>query len=495
MTNAVTDPVRDAPVLEVRGVTKSFGGARALRGVDFTLRRGEVHALLGENGAGKTTLMNILSGAIAPDDGDLSINGETVRFDDPREAQAAGIATIIQELDLVPTLDVAANLFLGHERRAAMAFSTRRRCGDEARKRLSAIDVDIDVDRRVDDLSVGHRQMVAIVKALPSASRDPDHGRADRRPNLRGGGTAVRSHARSRAKGVGIVYISHRIEEVPHVADRVTVMRDGLIAGETAPNAPQAEIVQLLVGRPLGELFPKHAGDPGSRLLNLDRARFRLRRGRAGWQAPEDVTLNVHAGEIVGLAGVMGAGRTELLSALYGTGLGAKWEGVVEVDGRPTKLQSIRAARRAGVAFVTDDRRGSGLMLRESGRPQSHHVDHARRSFAAVLHVAAARERARRGERFKRSTSARATPAIAAARCRAATSRKWCSPRKSSASRGCCCSTSRRAASTSAPRARSTPACASLAERRARRACRVKRNAGACLAFAIASSSCEAGGQ
>jgi ribose transport system ATP-binding protein len=143
-------------------------------------------------------------------------------------------------------------------------------------------------------------------------------------------------------------------------------MRDGLIAGETSPKAPQAEIVQLLVGRPLGELYPRRAGNPGRRLLHLERARFRLRRRRAGWQPPEDVTLSVHAGEIIGLAGIMGAGRTELLSALYGTGLEGAWEGTVEVDGRPVKLASIGAARRAGIAFVTDDRRGGGLMLRMS---------------------------------------------------------------------------------------------------------------------------------
>src|SRR5260370_3881997 len=141
-------------------------------------------------------------------------------------------------------------------------------------------------------------------------------------------------------------------------------MRDGLVAGVTAPKAPQAEIVQLLVGRPLGELYPKRGGAPGRRLLNLEHAKFRLTRRRAGWQPPEDVTLRVHAGEIVGLAGVMGAGRTELLSALYGSGLEGRWEGIVEVAGVPAKLASIPAARPAGLAFVPDDRRGSGLMLR-----------------------------------------------------------------------------------------------------------------------------------
>jgi ribose transport system ATP-binding protein len=365
MTEAAIGRDGRAPVLTARAIAKSFGGARALRGVDFTLYAGEIHALLGENGAGKTTLMNILSGAHAPDEGDIAIDGKSVRFDDPREAQAAGIATIYQELDLVPSLDVAANLFLGHEL-LRNGFLDKAAMRDEARKRLAAIDIDIDIDRRVADLSIGHRQVVAIVKALSSASRilimdEPT--------------AALTSSEVERlfkimrdlsAKGVGIIYISHRLEEVPRVADRVTVMRDGLVAGETSPKAPQAEIVQLLVGRALGELYPKRAKSPGRRLLHLERARFRLRRDRAGWQPPEDVTLSVCAGEIVGLAGVMGAGRTELLSALYGTGLEGAWEGVIDINGKPASLTSIRAARRAGVAFVTDDRRGSGLMLRMS---------------------------------------------------------------------------------------------------------------------------------
>jgi ribose transport system ATP-binding protein len=365
MTETPIERDRPAPVLAARGIAKSFGGARALRGVDFTLHGGEIHALLGENGAGKTTLMNILSGAHAPDEGDIAIDGRSVRFADPREAQAAGISTIYQELDLVPSLDVAANLFLGHEL-LRHGFLDKAAMRDQARKRLSAIDLDIDIDRRVADLSIGHRQIIAIVKALSSASRVLI---MDEPTAALTAGEVERLFKIMRdlsATGVGIIYISHRLEEVPRIADRVTVMRDGLIAGETSPTAPQAEIVQLLVGRPLGELYPKRTGNAGRRLLNLERARFRLRRRRAGWQPPEDVTLSVHAGEIIGLAGIMGAGRTELLSALYGTGLEGAWEGTVDVDGRPARLASIRAARRAGIAFVTDDRRGGGLMLRLS---------------------------------------------------------------------------------------------------------------------------------
>ena len=168
------------------------------------------------------------------------------------------------------------------------------------------------------------------------------------------------------ARGVGIVYISHRLEEVPRVADRVTVLRDGQVAGIASARAPQSELVRLLVGRPLDELYPRRSGAFGRRVLRLEGARFRPRRARAGWQAPDGVTLDVRAGEIVGLAGIMGAGRTELLTALYGAAGRGRWSGVVEIDGAPARLASIRGARAEGLGFVTDDRRGSGLMLRDS---------------------------------------------------------------------------------------------------------------------------------
>ncbi|TIU26978.1 MAG: sugar ABC transporter ATP-binding protein, partial [Mesorhizobium sp.] len=324
----------------------------------FDLKAGEIHALLGENGAGKSTLMNLLSGVYSPDEGEIRIDGKPVTFNNPREAQAAGIATIFQELDLVPSLDVAANLFLGRElmRPGGML--------DVPAMRLEAIELAIDPARLVADLSIGQRQVVAIVKALSYASRvlimdEPTAaltvGEVERLFDI------MRKLA---ATGVGIVYISHRLEEVPDIADRVTVMRDGRVAGITEPHAPQAELVRLLVGRPLDELYPARARSAGKTLLRLKDASFRLVRESAGWQPPRGISLEVREGEIVGLAGIMGAGRTELLSALYGTGLAGRWQGEVAVDGRPVKLESIDAARKAGIAFVTDDRRGSGLMLR-----------------------------------------------------------------------------------------------------------------------------------
>jgi ribose transport system ATP-binding protein len=353
------------PLLAMRGVVKSFGGAQALRGVDFDLKRGEVHALLGENGAGKSTLMNVLSGVIEPDQGEILIDGAPVRFADPRAAQAAGVATIFQELDLVPSLDVTANLFLGREltKGGVLDRGSMRR---EARSRLAAIGFDLDVDQPVGELSVGRRQIVAIAKALIYASRIlvmDEPTAALTAAEVERLFKVMRDVA---GRGVGIVFISHRLEEVPRVADRVTVLRDGKIAGAAAPNAPQSELVSLLVGRPLAELYPRRSGALGRRVLRLERAAYRPRRERAGWRSPRDVTLEVRAGEVVGLAGIMGAGRTELLSTLYGAGGPGAWSGIVEIGDKPANLTSIRQARRAGLAFVSDDRRGAGLMLRDS---------------------------------------------------------------------------------------------------------------------------------
>jgi ribose transport system ATP-binding protein len=354
-----------APLLVMEGVVKRFGGVQALRGVDFDLRRGEIHALLGENGAGKSTLMNILSGVVEPDSGEMRIDGAPVRFADPRASQAAGVATIFQELDLVPSLDVTANLFLGRElTRAGVLDRTAMRRA--ARSRLEAVGVEIDVDQPVAELSVGRRQIVAIAKALTYASRilvmdEPTAALTAAEVERLFG--VMRDIA---ARAVGIVYISHRLEEVPRVADRVTVLRDGRVAGIASARAPQSELVRLLVGRPLNELYPRRSGSFGRRVLHLQGARYRPRRARAGWQAPDGVSLEVRAGEIVGLAGIMGAGRTELLTALYGAAGPGRWSGVVEIDGAPARLPSIRNARAEGLGFVTDDRRGSGLMLRDS---------------------------------------------------------------------------------------------------------------------------------
>ena len=361
-------PARRLEALQTRGVAKRFGGVEALRGVDFTARRGEVHALLGENGAGKSTLMNILSGVFPPDRGEISLDGQPVHFASPREAQATGIATVFQELDLVPDLDIAANLFLGHEPTRFGIGIDSAAMRRQAAERLHAVGLNLDPRTRVSALGVGQRQMVAIAKALGQDARvlildEPTAALSAAEARLLFG--VVR---RLRERGVAIIYISHRLEEVPIVADRVTVLRDGRIAGETRPDAPQSSLMHLLLGRPLDELFPPGTPPSDAVLLRLHEASYRPALPRAGWQAPVAVSLDVRAGEIVGLAGIMGAGRTELLSALYGAAPAGRWQGTVEVAGRPARLGSIAAARDAGFAFVTDDRRGAGLMLSQSVR-------------------------------------------------------------------------------------------------------------------------------
>ena len=354
-----------APLLTLHGIQKRFGGVHALKGVDFTLAAGEVHVLLGENGAGKSTLMSVLSGALVPDAGEIRIAGDTVRFASPRDAHAAGVAMIPQELDLVPGLDIAANLFLGNEITGAGVLQGRR-MRDAAQGLLAKAGVSLDAGLLVSSLRIGERQLVAIAKALAAKARILIMDEPSAALSAVEADHLMQVVRDLKARGVGVVYISHRLEEVARIADRVTVMRDGQVVGECPPNAPQAELVRLLVGRPLSDLFPKRASRVGAPILHLSRAAFDPDRPRAGWQAPRDVSLTVSKGEIVGLAGLMGVGRTELLGALYGFGAAGHWRGTVEVRGEPAKLGTVEAARRSGIAYVTDDRRGTGLVLHHS---------------------------------------------------------------------------------------------------------------------------------
>ena len=353
-------------MLSLSGIEKRFGGVRALRGVDFDLQAGEIHVLLGENGAGKSTLMSVISGAITPDQGSMVLAGREVRFASPREAHAAGIIMIPQELDLVPGLSIAANLFLGHERLTGRRTLDDGRMMREAHALLHRAGVALDPALRVASLRMGERQLVAIAKALAAEARilildEPTAAlSATEAEHLF---TVVRE---LRGRGVGVIYISHRLEEVARIADRVTVMRDGTVAGQAAADAPQAELVRLLVGRDFSALFPDGSSGAGDTLLTLGNARFIPAVPRAGWQAPVDVSLSVRQGEIVGLSGLMGAGRTELLSALFGYEVRGSWQGEIRIDGQPVRLGSVAAARRAGLAYVTDDRRGTGLILGQS---------------------------------------------------------------------------------------------------------------------------------
>ncbi len=342
-------------LLELRGVSKSFAGIRVLKDVDFDVRRGEVHALLGENGAGKSTLIKIISGVHAPDEGGMIQIGETqYKALTSREAARGGIATVYQELLLFPELSVAENVFLGHAPRTrfgTLDWSLMRR---QARQLLDSLDShDLDVDAKVSTLSVANRQRVEIAKALSQNARvlimdEPTAALAD--ADVRRLMIVVK---RLRERGVGIVYVSHKLPEVFELADRVTVLRDGALIG-TLPIAEVTEqsLVAMMVGRDIAQLFPKPVPNIGDVILRVKDLAFGDR--------VHDISFELRRGEILGIAGLVGSGRTELALTLFG--ITPATAGSIELEGRKITITSPRQARDLGIAYVPEDRGLQGLV-------------------------------------------------------------------------------------------------------------------------------------
>ncbi len=353
------------PLLTMSGIVKQFGGVRALRGVDLTVGAGEVHALLGENGAGKSTLMNILSGVVRPDAGDIGIDGSPVALSSPAAAQDAGVAMIHQELDLVTQASVMDNLFLGREPRTRFRVLDRGSMRRESAKLLDDIGVELDPTRLVGSLRIGEQQMVAIAKAL---SLDAKILVMDEPTSALSDSEVERLFAllpRLRKRGVGVIFISHRMDEIALIADRATVMRDGSNAGSfVVAETPASEVIRMMVGQPIEQLFPDR-DRPGSQVRLRAQALSVTAGGAGGRTEPRNVDLTVGDGEIVGLAGLMGAGRTELLDALFGLA-GPRMSGTVDLDGERIDLDSPRAAIAAGIGYVPEDRRAAGLVMQES---------------------------------------------------------------------------------------------------------------------------------
>lgn len=346
-------------LLEVRGVSKSFPGVRALERVDLHLDEGEILAVIGENGAGKSTLMRILAGIESRDDGVVAIDGEVVAPESPREAAGLGIALIHQELNLADNLDAGANVFLGREpRRFGLVDRGAIRAG--ARSVLERVGADFSPDAPVADLSVGRRQQVEIAKALSCDARilimDEPTSSLSRAESERLF-TLVRA---LRGRGVGVVYITHRLEEVAELADRVVVLRDGRNAGELrGDEIGHDAMVRLMVGRDLTVSDTRSAAGPGSVRLKVE--------ALATEHSPQSpLSFEVRSGEVVGIAGLIGAGRTEVLETLFG--LRPRLSGVVSVDGVALDTRGPRQAIDAGLALVPEDRKRDGLFAEMSVR-------------------------------------------------------------------------------------------------------------------------------
>jgi ribose transport system ATP-binding protein len=345
-------------LLSVSGVVKEFPGVRALDGVDLEVEAGEVHCLLGQNGAGKSTLIKVLSGAHTPDAGEIRWQGAAVSFGTPVAALRAGLATIYQELDLVDGLSVAENIFLGHEH-ARFGFNQRGAANDAAREILARLGhSDIQPARVVGSLSAAGKQIVSMARAL---SHDARLIVMDEPSAVLDGGEVAnlfRVIRQITADGVAVIYISHRLEEIRAVGDRVTVLKDGrtVAVGLPATSTPTAEVVRLMTGRTVEYAFPPRPDRPlGPELLNVERL------GRPGEFA--DISFTVHSGEIVGLAGLVGSGRSEVLETVYGARRPAS--GRITMDGRALRAGSVRAAIRAGMGLCPEERKSQGLLLYE----------------------------------------------------------------------------------------------------------------------------------
>ncbi|MCX8037539.1 MAG: sugar ABC transporter ATP-binding protein [Candidatus Sumerlaeia bacterium] len=356
-------------ILEAREITKTFPGVVALRNVSFAVAAGEVHAVIGENGAGKSTLMKVLSGVYPDYAGELLLDGKAVRFGGPREAQQAGIGIVHQELNLVRDLTAAENVFLGREPITRWGLIDRRRMNREAAELFARLDIDVAPDQRVGQLPVGQQQMVEIAKALSLNARvlildEPTSALSDRET-----ATLFSLIRRLREQGVGIVYISHRMEEVFQISDRITVLRDGEWVG-TVPTAEASrdELIRMMVGRPLTSFFAEdERTTPDDRVVlsveNLSLAAdVEGRRTRI-----QSVSFDVRAGEILGLAGLLGSGRTEVLEALFGA-YGDRTQGCIRIDGQPVVIRSPLDAIQHSMALVTEDRKASGLVMQLSLR-------------------------------------------------------------------------------------------------------------------------------
>ena len=352
-------------LLDMKNISKTFGNVQALKGVSLDLYAGEVLALMGENGAGKSTLMNILSGSLQPTEGEIYLNGEKVVVPDPITAKKLGIAKIHQELQIVPELSVAENIFLGRWKTSAGPAVDFKAMKDEAKVYLDMLDVHVDPSKKLKDLRIGEQQLVEIAKAISLNSKiivmdEPTSAISEKEAEKLF--TIIR---RLRGEGKGIIYITHRMEEIFKIADRLTVMRDGQYIGTVkAAETSKDEIIRMMVGRDMSEQYPKDPTEKGEVALEVKNLTYTPPMGSFR-RSLKNISLKVRHGEVLGIAGLAGAGRSEFFECLAGVHHGDT-RGEIIIEGRPVTIKTPADAIRAGISFATEDRKGSGLVLQRS---------------------------------------------------------------------------------------------------------------------------------
>jgi len=345
------------PILQLKGVLKDFPGVRALNRIDLDLYPSEVHGLVGENGAGKSTLLKILSGALQKDQGELRLDDKPVSIPDPKASQELGISVIYQEFNLVPQLSIARNIFLGHESHAGSRFIlNNKKLNQKAADLLADLGINLDTRRLVADLSVAEKQMVEIARALSLESKivlmdEPSGPLSEHEISF-----LFKIIQALKKRGVAIVYVSHRLEEIFQITDRVSVLRDGfLITTKRTEDIDLQQVIHLMVGREIKDYFPKETYDRGDMVLEI--------KGLNGERAAD---LCVHAGEVVGIAGLVGSGRTELAHIIFGLNFSPKVK--ILFNGQEIRPRSPWEAIRLGIGMVPEDRKEQGLITALSVR-------------------------------------------------------------------------------------------------------------------------------
>ncbi len=340
-------------ILELTRIRKSFSGVEVLHDVSFALRPGEVHALLGENGAGKSTLVKIITGVHQPDAGEILLNGEPVQFSDARESRQAGIAAIYQELSLFPDLDVAENIFVGRQPVTTGRRVDWRKLNAEAGKLLESLGVKLDLKQKARALSIAQQQMVEIARAFSINARILIMDEPTSSLTLHEVDDLFRLVRRLREEGTGIIFISHRLEELYSLADRVTILRDGAYVGtQSMQEVTRDELIRMMVGRTITNLFPKQEVQAGEVVLKVEHLTC------AG--SFHDVSFELRRGEILGMAGLVGAGRTNVARAIFG--VEPATGGRIEINGREVRITAPKQAIELGLAYVPEDRQLHGLI-------------------------------------------------------------------------------------------------------------------------------------